>query len=147
MGFLKDSNSEQKTFRRTFNLSGTPAPMRASKALRAISQSQISLVDIDTDFKLCKMREVAQTDKELIEIQRKAIYLQRLEYQSLVVNHEALQRNFAVISKNLQEERTQREILQQAFNGATAAKRSLELEVRALQDKLGSIGHGDLEYD
>jgi len=54
--------------------------MRASKALRAISQSQVSLVDIDTDFKLCKMRDVAQNDKELIEIQRKAIYLQRLEY-------------------------------------------------------------------
>lgn len=63
------------------------------------------------------------------------------------MNHGALQRNFAIISKNLQEERAQIEILQLAYNEVAAAKKSLELEVRALQDKLGSIGHGDQEYD
>ena len=43
-----------------------------------MTMQDIELIGQETDFKLSKLFEVSNTDKELIELQRKTIYLQRL---------------------------------------------------------------------
>ncbi|TNV84501.1 hypothetical protein FGO68_gene14539 [Halteria grandinella] len=118
-----------------------------SKDLKKLSSSQITQATLETDFKLCKMIEVAQNDKELIEIQRKAIYMQRLEFHSLSLNHEALQRNFEALSNQVLVERQEKAELQLKINQLANERLSINDRIKELQDKLGAVGLGDREYD
>jgi hypothetical protein len=41
----------------------------------ALSSQRLQLVNVDTEFKLSKLKEIATNDRELIDLQRKTIYL------------------------------------------------------------------------
>ena len=74
-----------------------------------LNSNTIASIGYDLDFKLCKLKEMSQSDKELIEMQRKALFLQKIEFQQLENNNESLQRNFDLLSKNLNREMNEKQ--------------------------------------
>jgi predicted RNase H-like nuclease (RuvC/YqgF family) len=88
---------------------------------------------------------VASSSDELIELQRKAIYLQRLEFESLLLKHEALQRNFDTISNAMAKERTEKIELVDQNKELKSLSETLGKQIENLKETLKCLGFGNFE--
>ncbi|CDW91147.1 UNKNOWN [Stylonychia lemnae] len=112
-----------------------------------IQQSNvITHVNVDTEKKLRKLQELAQNDKEMIELQRKTVYIQKLEIQSLQQKYEALKRNFEAISTQSMNERQSNDQAMKRIQDLEKDKERLNLQLKDLQNKFNMLQIGP-EFD
>lgn len=93
------------------------------------------------------MQELAQNDKEMVELQRKTIYLQKLEIQQLQHKFDGLKRNIDALNNSNLNERLQNDKLSQRIVELDKDKEKLNITIKDLTNKLTSAAlNPDYEF-
>ena len=82
-------------------------PLASQGSVEELSPKKVQAVAFELDVKLAQMQEVARSDRELLDLQRKALFLQRLEHEALQLANESLTRNYEALSHTVIRERAE----------------------------------------